>query len=1690
MMDMMNRSQKTRQKGRFQASRWQKLRSAASVLMALLLCVSTLLGTAPVARAADGDTLTIKVPADLVDKFTDPTKVELQVYLIGSKGPTGWALDAAYQQVVDDAGLPWNEPSPTRAQVSAATPYFEDYIDSEGIAPAGSGNFSADGVVSFKLDPGYYLVRKAVPADPNEELPESKEFNMHAFLILLETQVVAEAKVEYNKIEKTKITVKKIWQDGKDNQHRPDDLKVTLYANGEKVTKIQGEAITDNPATLNAENEWTYTWNDLYVYDAVYDYDSDKDAKTPIPITYSVEETREDSWKDYYDEPTYTPESQTAEKAGENGISFQIENPHKKGSLKITKEVTVTEDGETSSTKTTVADGVYEFTVSDGPVDEPDRTVTITIENGVASTATLNDLWCGEYTITETTPTNGTKLSKIVVNGVEYQGSATVTVEAGETAETAKATFTNDREITNVSVLKVWEDEDNLYGKRPEPQQAVAVLKSNGTAISNMTLNDDNNWTYTWTNLPKADAEGKDIEYTVDEVHINNYTATVEKIEGEAAFNFKITNFYPTGSLEINKEITVNGKPVADAKDKTVADGTYNFDVVGPNNYTTTVPIEVKEGVAEGPAVLKELWPGEYTVTEQAPGNGTYLTGDTSFTLTVDKSEISEELGNTCTFVNNIDFTEYPFEKVWDDDDDEAGLRPESIEVQLYSEVNGEKKPYGAPVTLTSENASEDDPNVWTYTWLDLPVHASDGTSEYVYTVDETELEDYKKVINGNTITNVVPRGMLTLTKQVTVTGSDGKPTTTTTTVADGTYTFNVKNAASNPHKLNETLEIKVENGQASSDYLNNLWTGDYVITETAPTNGTELEKVEVDGKEVEYDNGITVSVVGGEEGDEPTSVEVTFTNDIDVVEVKVEKFWDDNSNFDGGRASQIKLQLLAGGNPYGDQVVLTADDAEEGIENTWSYTWTELPKYQPNTDTEVVYTVEEEAVIGYEEPIIVKQESGEADVNIRIENPRRGCLEIVKEVTVNGKATTGTEADGTYEFEVTGPDGYTSTQKITIKGGVSDSVVIEDLLPGKYTVTEKAPGNHTFIAKADGEVSVEGDNADDPTQAKITNNIDFTTREVEKEWDDDDDAAGRRPSSVTVKLLADGTVLDSQVLNEDNDWSYKWEGLYKHLEDGETEIVYTVEEVPVDEYEPVNNPFETDDDSKVTITNVIPRGMLKLTKKVTASGNSTTSTVADGTYTFEVKNAESNDHPFSATLSIVVKNGKAQSEPYLNYLWPGDYVVTEVEPTNGTELKKVEVDGVAAADPKNVTVTVVDKAAVSVTFTNDIEVTSISVTKKWAGETSSASRPSSIYVNLLAGSVVKDAQKLSASNNWTYTWNNLPAKDEDGKKITYKVSEVEVKGYISKGPATTSGTAASNFAITNTFVTPTPTPTITNPPGPPSDPTPTPPPTPTAPPTTEINGQKIWNDEDNRYGTRPDNITVELLGDGVVVSSNPIWRSRTGNTWSYSFVNLPVYNRNDEVIEYTVRELPVEGYTTRVEGYIINNDLIPRSPSEYTNISGVKIWNDGNNATGARPNYITVRLYRNGVEIEQRTVTAANEWQYTFQNLPLDDGYGNTFTYSISEDTVPGYFTLLNGNNFTNTLLPETIEDNETPLGANSEEELENLVDLFDYGTPLFGELLKTGDETPMYPYIFASIGALAIVILLVAGRRKRRLE
>ena len=101
----------------------------------------------------------------------------------------------------------------------------------------------------------------------------------------------------------------------------------------------------------------------------------------------------------------------------------------------------------------------------------------------------------------------------------------------------------------------------------------------------------------------------------------------------------------------------------------------------------------------------------------------------------------------------------------------------------------------------------------------------------------------------------------------------------------------------------------------------------------------TELVKYR-DGKLIEY------TLVEDEVDDYDTEIvfnngvfTVTNTHVPEVVNVTVNKVWNDSDNQDGIRPEEVTLKLKADGQEYTVKVVKSA-------EGKWNYTFTDLPKY------------------------------------------------------------------------------------------------------------------------------------------------------------------------------------------------------------------------------------------------------------------------------------------------------------------------------------------------------------------------------------------------------------------------------------------------------------------------------------------------------------------------------------------------------------------------------------------------------------------------------------------------------------------------------------------------------------------------------------------------------------------------
>ena len=183
------------------------------------------------------------------------------------------------------------------------------------------------------------------------------------------------------------------------------------------------------------------------------------------------------------------------------------------------------------------------------------------------------------------------------------------------------------------------------------------------------------------------------------------------------------------------------------------------------------------------------------------------------------------------------------------------------------------------------------------------------------------------------------------------------------------------------------------------------------------------------------------------------------------------------------------------------------------------------------------------------------------------------------------------------------------------------------------------------------------------------------------------------------------------------------------------------------------------------------------------------------------------------------------------------------------------------------------------------------------------------------------------------------------------------------------------------------------------------------------IEGQKIWNDNNNQDGKRPDKIKVILNKTVDGKTSKVAEKEVTKDNWNYEFTNLPKYEGGKE-ITYSIDEEAVPGYEKSIDGYNLKNSYTP----EAVNVQGTKTWNDANNQDGKRPGSIKVILNKTvdgkTSKVAEKEVTAKDNWNYEFTNLPKYEN-GKVIKYSIDEVDVPGYEKSIKGYNLENKYIP-----------------------------------------------------------------------
>ena len=641
--------------------------------------------------------------------------------------------------------------------------------------------------------------------------------------------------------------------------------------------------------------------------------------------------------------------------------------------------------------------------------------------------------------------------------------------------------------------------------------------------------------------------------------------------------------------------------------------------------------------------------------------------------------------------------------------------------------------------------------------------------------------------------------------------------------------------------------------------------------------------------------------------------------------------------------------------------------------------------------------------------------------------------------------------------FKVTTPSGQEITLPPTDANGrvSTQPFSSEEIKKGQFTVEEvTAPEGYVLDSnpmkvtiKADGAVKTVKNTVDPNASKKLT---------VKKIWKDESNQDGKRPASIAVDVYANGQKLADKTVtvtggSTDAEWTAQTTDLPIFDANGQ-KITYTIGEDQLDGYDA---PEVAQENLTVTNSRTPEKISIKASKKWDDAENqdgkrpanvvvklykevggqksevaNRTLTEADQ-WTTEFTNLNKYEKGQEVVYSLeedavphyqsqvtgnaadgfVVTNtykpetikisgqkkwedadnqdGKRPNAVRVKILKGQDIVdVQEVTAANGWKYESNPLPKYAAG--QEIAYTVAEEAVSGYTskvdgynITNSYtpETVKISGQKKWEdADNQDGKRPASVKVKILNGDTVVDEQNVTSANEWKYESKALP-KYAAGQEITYTVSEEAVPGYTSK---------VEGYNITNSYT----------------------------PETTTVSGSKTWEDGDNQDGKRPASITVNLLADGQKVNTQTVGEAEG---WSYNFTGLPVY-KDGQRITYTVTEEAVPGYSTNLNGYNITNSYTP----EKTEITASKTWNDSDNQDGKRPTKINIKLMKTvgGVktEVASKEVTAADQWQTKFENLPVYEN-GQKIDYSIEEDDVAGYTKEIKDFTVTNSYTPEMIK-------------------------------------------------------------------
>jgi len=1428
------------------------------------------------------------------------------------------------------------------------------------------------------------------------------------------------------------------WTDLTTLDESPDALRAIPFGAAAAITFGPGEGQTWADVTAQ--------WNSLpaYAYKAVY-------TDTTVPLMYAVAETAVNGYTNAY-APTAISGDTALITSGANAIGVT-------NSL-----ITISIAG----TKHWVdASNVYHRRPSDLALTVYADGVAMSPQPVISWAKTGND-WTysipglPRYRMGTLTPVLYTVVES-AVTGYTPAGDTTVagTVDT-TTGNVTGADFTNTLITVAISGTKTWVDNSDKYGMRPS---AITLTVKDGSTVINPqpTVNwvkSGNSWTYTLSGLPRYYAgTTESVVYSVEETAAGGYSPTTNNVVNGTV---DASTGNVTGADFANTIITISL-----AGSKTWVDYSDLY-AMRPTGITLSVKANgtalspqptlawVKSGdvwtysCSDIPKFAKGTYtPISYSVTETAVGGYTPNTSTTA-TGTVDSGT-----GNITTvdFTNTLSTISLSGSKMWSDQSNLYSRRPESISLTVLAD--------GTAITPKNGIVWVKTANPWTFSITELPRYKKGTYNAIVYTVKETRVPAYSPItdttasgtVNGttgnitavnftNTLITVSVSGTKTWLDQSNRYGT--RPSgITLTLLADGTTLSPQPTPTWNKAATATTWIYSY--AQLPRYQVDNVTPIVYSVVETPVTGYTPTTTSTTAGTV----NGTTGNVTAAD-----------FTNTLVTINITGSKTWNDTSDLYGMRPGSISLTVKADGTAMPTQ----PDIAWVKSGNTWTYTISSVPRYKANTTTDVVYSVTETAVGGYS-PITDTTSSGivnsttgyvtAADFentlitvslagsktwvdygNLYLERPSGITLTVLK----NGSSLS---PQPTLNWTKVGDVWTYTTSSLPryVKGTYTAAV---------YSVTETAVGG--YLPSTDTTVTGSSDTSGNVTGADFTNTLATITLSGAKTWVDQSNLYSRRPSGITISILADGIAITPKngiEWSKTGDmWTYSVSELPRYREGTFTPIAYTVKETRVSGYSPIT-------DTTVSGTVNGTTGMItnaNLTNTLMTVSLSGTKTWVDTANRYHIR-------PSELSLTLLADGVPLSPQPTPTWnktatasTWTYSYtLLPRYQADNVTPIvySVVEQPSVGYSPLTAASATGLADASGNVTgadFTNTLITIGISGTKTWLDNSDHfGNRPAGIILVVKANGTAINAQPDILWNQtgdvWVYSITGLPRYIAGTTTdATYTVEETAVGGYLPASNTSVSGILDSdtrnitNADFTNTLAT------------------------------VSLSGSKTWVDASNYYGMRPTGITLTVKANGTALFTQPTlnW-VKSGDVWTYTVNDLPKYIKGTYTpAVYTVSETAVGGYSpatdTTVNG-TVDSTTGNITSADFTNtlatvsISGSKTWLDASNLYSRRPASITLAILADNVAMTPYSAmvwnTTSNPWTFSVSGLPrYQKGTYTAMTYAAEETAVAGYtpasntkvYGTVNGTsgnitaaNFTNTLVTVSVSGQKNWVDNNN---------------------------------------------------------